>query len=87
MTHILLVDTVTIILLVDTVTIITKKIEIQSFMTCFSYKNQNGIKDKGTTRIGYSLIDMLGFWHIVVYCTSFGFLPKITLLLCMWVPF
>jgi hypothetical protein len=33
------------------------------------------------------LVDVLGFRHSVVDCASFRFLPKITLLLCMLVPF
>jgi hypothetical protein len=33
------------------------------------------------------LIVMLGFRHSAVDCASFGPLPKITLLLCMLVPF
>jgi hypothetical protein len=45
------------------------------------------MKDKDTSRIGYSLIDMFGFWHSAIDCASFGFLLKITLLLCVLVPF
>jgi hypothetical protein len=33
------------------------------------------------------LVDMLGFRHSTVDCVSFGLLPKITLLLCVLVPF
>jgi hypothetical protein len=46
-----------------------------------------GIKDKGTSRVGYSSIDMLRFWHSAVDCTSFGLLPEVVLLLNMLVPF
>jgi hypothetical protein len=45
------------------------------------------MKDKGTLRVGYSSVDMLRFWHGTVDCTSFGFLPKIMLLLSACVPF
>jgi hypothetical protein len=60
---------------------------IQSFMTCFSYKKNKMTKDKDTPRVGYSLVDVLGFRHNAIDCASFGLLPKIALLLSVLVPF
>ena len=42
---------------------------------------------KTADEVGYLLVNMLRFWHSVVDYTSFGFLPIITLLLRVWVPF
>jgi hypothetical protein len=56
-------------------------------VTCFSYKKQNGRKDKDTSRVGYSLVDVLGFRHSVVKCASFGLFLKVMLLLSVLVPF
>jgi hypothetical protein len=60
--------------------------KIQSFVTCFLYK-KNNIKGKDTSRVGYSLVDMLGFRHSAVYCASFRLLPKVALLLSVLMPF
>jgi hypothetical protein len=62
------------------------EIRIQSFVTCFSYK-KNDRKDKDTPRVGYSLVDVLGFRHNTIDCASFGLIPIIALLLSVLMPF
>jgi hypothetical protein len=37
--------------------------------------------------LGYLSIDMLRFWHSTVDCTSFGFLPEVSLLMGLLAPF
>jgi hypothetical protein len=55
-------------------------------MACFSYKNKM-TKNKDTPRVGYSLVDVLGFRHSDVNCASFGLLPEVAMLLSALVPF
>jgi hypothetical protein len=62
------------------------KIRIQSFVLGFRHSTNNR-KDKDTPRVGYSLVDVLGFRHSTIDCVSFGLLPKIMLLLSVLVPF
>jgi hypothetical protein len=37
--------------------------------------------------VGYLSVDMLQFWHSTVDCTSFGLLPKVSLLVGLLTPF
>jgi hypothetical protein len=45
------------------------------------------IKDKSTSKVGYSLVYMLRFRYNAIDCMSFGLLPEIALLLGVLVPF
>jgi hypothetical protein len=53
----------------------------------FLTKNKMAKKDKDTPRVGYSLVDVLGFRHSAVNCVSFGLLPEVALLLSVLVSF
>jgi hypothetical protein len=61
------------------------EIKIQPFVACFSYKKWQ--KDKDTPRVGYTLVDVLGFRDSAINCASFGLLPEVALLLSVLVPF
>jgi hypothetical protein len=42
---------------------------------------------KTVSGVGYLSIDMLRFWHSTVYCTSFGLLLEVSLLMGVLAPF
>jgi hypothetical protein len=56
-----------------------QEIEITFFITYFSHKKQNGIKDKGTLKVRYFSVYMLRLWYSVVDCTSFGLILEVSL--------
>ena len=56
-------------------------------MNYLSYKKIKWRKKRKCARVGYSLVDVLGFRHSAIDCASFGLLPKIALLLSVLVPF
>jgi hypothetical protein len=53
----------------------------------FLIEKQNVIEHKSILEVGYRSINMLRFWHSIVDCASFGFLPEFTLLLGVLAPF
>jgi hypothetical protein len=53
----------------------------------FLIKKQNGIEHKSISEAGYRSVYVLRFWYSTINCTSFGFLPKLTLLLGVLAPF
>jgi hypothetical protein len=56
-------------------------------VNCFSYKKIKWRKKQRCTRVGYSLVNVLGFGHSAIDCASFRLLPKISLLLSVLMPF
>jgi hypothetical protein len=56
-------------------------------MNCSSYKKIKWRKEHRCARVGHSLVNVLGLGHSAIDCVSFGFLPKISLLLSVLMSF